>query len=195
MNHFNIGNLKSLRDLPLENGVDIRKELLEFHEKFYSANVMKLVILGKGIISHIQLTRDTLDNLEQLVRPLFSPIKNNNREKDFEGCGKIVAYPKDKLPAWYHIVPVADVHELQIVWPIPSLEQNWREKPDRYLGHLLGHESNGSLFALLKKRGWAIQLVAGTTYRAADIESFTVGISLTSEGLGKDLSCLTVRKR
>lgn len=44
---FGSGNLKTLRDSPKDAGVDLREELLAFHERYYSANVMKLVVLGK----------------------------------------------------------------------------------------------------------------------------------------------------
>ena len=36
-------------------GFDIRAELLKFHEKYYSANMMKLVVLGRE--SPEQLTK------------------------------------------------------------------------------------------------------------------------------------------
>lgn len=39
-----LGNYKTLSSAP-----DLRERLLEYHEKFYSANIMKLSILGRGI--------------------------------------------------------------------------------------------------------------------------------------------------
>ncbi|CAG8781896.1 11752_t:CDS:2, partial [Racocetra persica] len=44
---FGSGNLFSLRDIPRQKGLDIRNELLKFHERYYSANLMKLVVLGR----------------------------------------------------------------------------------------------------------------------------------------------------
>ena len=35
-------------EAPKRRGVDVRQELLKFHETFYSANIMKLCVLGKG---------------------------------------------------------------------------------------------------------------------------------------------------
>jgi len=43
-----VGNLKTLRDDPLENKIDVRTELLKFHATYYSANRMTLAILGRG---------------------------------------------------------------------------------------------------------------------------------------------------
>ena len=41
----------------------------------------------------------------------------------------------------------------------------------RYLSHLLGHESEGSLLSLLKSRNWVDSLVAGETHVASDFSS------------------------
>ena len=42
------GNKYSLKTRPQELGVDVRQELLDFHSKYYSANLMTLVVIGKG---------------------------------------------------------------------------------------------------------------------------------------------------
>lgn len=36
---------------PKVKGIDVRKALLEFHSKYYSANLMKLTLIGKGIFA------------------------------------------------------------------------------------------------------------------------------------------------
>lgn len=45
---FGTGNLDSLWTLPRAQGLDPREELLKFHRKYYSANLFKLAVLGKG---------------------------------------------------------------------------------------------------------------------------------------------------
>ena len=57
-----------------ELGVDLRSELLAFHARYYSANVMHLAVLG----------RQTLDALQDLVLSAFSPIANKNLTSPFE---------------------------------------------------------------------------------------------------------------
>ena len=37
---FATGDSSTLRDVPLENGIDVRAALLDFHSKYYSANIM-----------------------------------------------------------------------------------------------------------------------------------------------------------
>lgn len=66
--HFSTGNLETLRDGPASRGVNVRDEFLKFHEKYYSANVMKLVVLG----------REDLDTLEKWVIEFFQGVKNKN---------------------------------------------------------------------------------------------------------------------
>ena len=45
------GNKYSLKTHPQELGVDVRQELLDFHSKYYSSNLMTLVVIGKGTVS------------------------------------------------------------------------------------------------------------------------------------------------
>ena len=63
---FHTGNLETLKDIPIKQGLNIRDELLKFHDKYYSANIMKLVVLGK----------ESLDQLSQWVIEKFSAVKN-----------------------------------------------------------------------------------------------------------------------
>ena len=51
---FGTGNLETLSKEPKEKGIDVRKELIAFHDKYYSANTMKLVILGKEEIPQLE---------------------------------------------------------------------------------------------------------------------------------------------
>ncbi|KAJ2878372.1 metalloprotease, partial [Coemansia aciculifera] len=50
---FATGNQATLSGAATELGVDLRGKLLEFHAKYYSADIMKLVVVG----------RDSLDQL------------------------------------------------------------------------------------------------------------------------------------
>lgn len=65
---FGTGNIETLKTRPEAQGLNIRDVLLEFHKKYYSANVMKLVILGK----------EPLEVLESWAVTMFSPIVNKD---------------------------------------------------------------------------------------------------------------------
>lgn len=45
---FGTGNKQTLDFIPKKKGINVRQKLLEFHENFYSANIMALCVLGKG---------------------------------------------------------------------------------------------------------------------------------------------------
>lgn len=47
---FGTGNKQTLHVIPKEKGINVRDELLKFHDAWYSANIMALAVLGKGNI-------------------------------------------------------------------------------------------------------------------------------------------------
>ena len=85
-NSFSIGNLESLREEPTAKGLDVRNAFMNFHETHYSANLMKLVVMG----------RESLDQLQEWVVEKFSAVKNKNVDPpNFEGK----PYTKKELQA------------------------------------------------------------------------------------------------
>lgn len=46
--HISLGNKRTLEIIPKEKGVNVREELLKFHDTWYSSNIMALAVLGKG---------------------------------------------------------------------------------------------------------------------------------------------------
>jgi len=75
-NSFGTGNLTSLKEEPTSKGLDVRQAFMEFHDTYYSSNLMKLVVLG----------REPLDQLQEWVVAKFKDIKNKNlKPPEFEG--------------------------------------------------------------------------------------------------------------
>jgi insulysin len=109
--------------------------------------------------------RHPLDELEALVREKFAGVK--------DGGIAAPAFPPDAVTSeqgglLLRMVPERDGHSIEVQWPTVSEHQHYRQAPSHYASHLLGHEGEGSAFALLKARGWATGLVAGeagTSYR------------------------------
>lgn len=169
---FSSGNLQTLKEAPEASGIDVRQRLLDFHATYYSSNVLKLVILGK----------EPLDVLQQWVDEKFSPMKNKNLPiPKFPGA----PYQEAQLKKVVKVVPVRDARTLQMIWPLPSVREFYRSKPTRYLAHLVGHESEGSITALLKEKGWANELTAGVSTNYSDFAAFAVTIELTEQGLAQ----------
>jgi insulysin len=158
---FGTGNQVTLEKIPKEKNIDVRDVLLKFHEKWYSASIMKLCVLG----------RETLDELEAIVVPLFSRIRNNNVTKQIYRQGS--PYTGENLPRRYNVVPVKDLRTIELGWPTHPLEHLYRKKPSGYCSHIIGHEGPGSLFALLKEEGLADALSAGKVLLINGILTFS----------------------
>ena len=144
----------------------VRRALIDFHAKHYSANLMSLAVLG----------RQSLEELEQLVVPLFAAVPNLDAPLP---SWPHPPYPDERLRRHFKVVPVKDFSSLTVCWPLPSIRQQYLSKPYRYISHILGHEGEGSLLSLLKDKGWADQLVAGETRSHSDFATFEVTMELT----------------
>ncbi|XP_051150110.1 insulin-degrading enzyme-like 1, peroxisomal isoform X2 [Andrographis paniculata] len=166
---FSTGNWETLEVRPNQRGVDTREELLKFYRENYSANLMHLVVYSK----------DELDICESLVQSKFHEIKNTDRDRlIFTGqpCNS------ESLQIIVKAVPIKKDHKLRFVWPITPSIRHYKEGPARYLGHLIGHEGEGSLFYILKKLGWATSLSAGESEWTYEYSFFKVSIDLTDDG-------------
>lgn len=50
-------------------------------------------------------------------------------------------------------IPIKQGHKLGVSWPVTPSIHHYDEAPSQYLGHLIGHEGEGSLFHALKTLG------------------------------------------
>lgn len=166
---FSTGNWDTLEVRPKEKGLDTRHELIKFYEENYSANLMHLVIYAK----------DSLDKIQSMVENKFQEIRNTDRN-----CFSFPGLPctSEHLQIIVKAVPIKQGHKLRIVWPITPSIHHYKEGPCRYLGHLVGHEGEGSLFFILKTLGWATSLSAGEGDWSFDFSFFKVVIDLTDAG-------------
>lgn len=164
---FAVGSLDSLADRP---GSSIRDELLEFYDEHYSANVMRLVVLGS----------ESLDELESLVVPMFSEVPNQSFEHE-----PIAApiFADGDLPMFVKIKPQATLRQMQVLFPIGDYRSDYRAKPLSYLGNLVGHEGEGSLLSQLKSEGLVESLAAGSGLGWRGGALFSVSVTLTEQGV------------
>lgn len=166
---FGTGSKETLCTLPKEAGIDVRKELFKFHEKWYSSNMMCLAVLGK----------ESLDDLEEMVVEKFSSIVNKNIEPEVYDPKP---YTNEKLGSLTSIVPVKDIRSLTISFQIEDLDKYYKSAPDHYLSHLIGHEGAGSILSELKKRGLSNNLMGGYSTSARGWGFFEITVDLTEEG-------------
>lgn len=162
---FSVGSIDTLVD----GQTSLRDRLLAFYRAHYDANVMHLAVVGP----------QSLDELEALVRDRFEQIPDHGLK-----APEIDApmFTHGQLPAKLEVQTLADQRSLSFSFPVPDPQQFPRERPDAYLGDLLGHEGEGSLLAALRNRGWANALSAGVQGGDGKQAILGIDIELTPEG-------------
>lgn len=163
---FGAGNLETL------NKPGLLEALNRFYVDEYSADRMALVVLG----------RDDLDTLESMVRARFADVPNRNL-----GVG-VVSEPLfdlSRLPIVVQSQPVSESRRLSLLFPVPDTDAFAGNAPLPYIGHLLGHEGEGSLLQWLKTEGLANGLSAGEGLGMTESRSFSISVSLTPKGFAE----------
>ena len=192
LHHYGTGSFESL------NRTDIRDRLMEFHQRHYSANRMRLVVLGK----------ESVEELQAMVETSFSAVPNSNipppvyaslpfppRKQSSSGSASTRstaagASSNSSPPASssytgkiVFIEPVMDSHILTMYWQSPSQRSLYRTSPSAYLSFLLSHKSEGTLQHQLKSRGWLKFLTASDEVDASSFNLYHVRMGLTDDGL------------
>lgn len=163
---FGTGDLQTL-DIP-----DIRERLIAFHERYYSANRMRAVILG----------REGLDELEALATGYLSSVRNTDAAPP-----PLVSdpFPLERTGRRTLVKPVESVDEVSMYWPLPSEWAEYDAAPSWFLSRLFGYEGEGSLLSTLKQRGLADGVSAGIEASARGFALFSLQVSLLP-GTGTD---------
>jgi len=176
---FGTGNSATLSLTPKASGVDVRKELLSFYKKYYSANQMTLSMSGK----------EDLDTLQTWATQFFSDIPNTDVPPAEAAYAGIISpiEPGSECFA-LGVVPVQDIRSLELTWQVPFTSGDDREmrtlgKPHQVLGAIVNYEGKGSLAAYLKNDLALVTSVTWTFSRTSDMELFTISLGLTPNGL------------
>ena len=165
---FGTGSSDTLEKEPKAKGINVREELLKFHQTWYSANIMSLTVLGN----------QTLDELETMVTEYFSEVVN----KDVQ-VPSWPDHPYDPCATLVHLLPIKDMRQLNMSFPIPDYSSEYLSKPVSYLSHLIGHEGQGSLLSELKSLGYVNNLCSGLKSGAKGFDFFIVDVDLTETGI------------
>ncbi|KAK5166544.1 metalloprotease [Saxophila tyrrhenica] len=168
---FSTGNYQTLHDDPIGRGVKVRDEFMSFYDRNYSANRMKLAVLGT----------ESLDELQSWVEVMFTDVPNKNLPQNrWDG---IPLFDENDLRTQIFAKPVMDQRSLELWFPYPAQDESYSSHPSRYVSHLIGHEGPGSLLAYLKEKGWTTSLSAGEAPVCPGTSAFDVDIKLTESGL------------
>lgn len=176
-NRFSVGNLSTLGHSGPET---VREVLLEWNSQTYHAGAMRLAVSGK----------ETLDELEATVQELFGSIRASPPGASAATPVPLPPAPVSAPPPWtpsqlaryIEVVPKIDERSVSLFWPLPPSRKHMYAKIEAYLGHLLGHEGDGTLHALLNEANLIESLSAGAGYSFSNAQLFAVEIQLTLEG-------------
>jgi insulysin len=89
------------------------KAVMDFHEKYYSSNLMTLAVIAPL----------SLDELQTIVEEYFLEIPNRNAEMPFWPENP---YGPEQLQTKVEIVPVSDLRSISVTFPIPYTVQYYR---------------------------------------------------------------------
>lgn len=175
---LSVGNLQTL---DASHG-DLRADLMSFYERYYSSELMTLVVLG----------RESLQELQELVASRFAAVADRGRG----GLPEVPPmFAPGTLPLEVFIRPEKELRELTLLFPLPSARSYYRTKPLEYIGNLIGHEGPGSVLSVLKARGWAEGLSAGSGMDLYGEDAFQVILQLTPQGVAhyREVAALVLR--
>lgn len=165
---MSVGNLETLQSRP---GVDVYQAMLEFYNRYYSANNMKLVVFGNR----------PAGELKELAKKYFASIKNKNvKTPDIRAKG----LTEHQLGQHIYYQPQKPMRELIIEFSIDNNSDQWMYKPNRYIANLLSSEEPGTAAEVLRAKGWVDNFTAGVSpdYYVRD-GIFTINIGLTESGV------------
>lgn len=163
-----VGNLETLADKP---GSVLNDELKAFYERYYSANIMRLVM-----VSNLPLAEQ-----EALARKHFAGVVDKHID---EPEVKVPGITADEMGKKIHYTSVMDLKYLKVSFPIDNNQKLWRQKPNEYVVYLIASEEPGTLAQTLREKNLAKALYAQVNPESLDSGgSFDIYADLTDEGM------------
>ena len=163
-NKFSTGNKQTL------NHPDIRDRLLKMYNKYYSSEIMYLIVYSKM----------PMENIIKLVEELFTKVpKRENFEKPKYDIVK--PYNENTLGHFYKIIPVKNEDKIKFIWYLPFCE-NYKAKPLSLLSSLFGHEGANTITASLKRDNLITDLLTSKSEYAMTFSTFELQVVLTKKG-------------
>lgn len=165
---FSGGNLETLQDKPNSK---LQTELVNFYNRYYSANLMNGVLYSN----------QSLEAMAKLATETFGRIPDKQASVP---AITVPAVTEDEKGIIIHYVPAQPQKALQLEFSIPNNMADFRSKSDEYIGYLIGNRSPGTLADWLIKQGLAEGISASASPDTDRNQgSFTVYVTLTDKGL------------
>ncbi len=165
---INVGNLQTLKDKP---GSLLHEELLAFYQKFYSANIMTLALVGNH----------SIEELRVLATKHFSTIPNKQIERPVLKTPGLLA---ENVGQHIYYSPAKALKQLSIEFPIKSYRNDWQDKSYGYIRNLLSSEEKGTAGQYLREIGLinALYIEVREDHYGTD-GVFRIRIDMTDQGL------------
>ncbi|MDY0969938.1 pitrilysin [Siccibacter turicensis] len=167
---FSGGNLETLSDKP---GSPVHDALLAFHEKYYSANIMKAVIYSNK----------SLEEQAKIAAASWGRIPNKSIERP-EITVPVVTDKQRGLIL--HYVPAQPRKVVRVEFRIPNNSDRFRSKTDELIGYLIGNRTPGTLSDWLQSQGLAEGIRADSDpVVTGNSGVFAISVALTDKGLAQ----------
>ena len=165
---ISVGNLDTLKDKP---GSILHQELQDFYQKYYSANIMKLVLVANL----------SFDEMQQLAQKHFSSIPNHKVERPHVNVAGLLP---DNIGKNIYYSPIKPNKHIIIEFPIKNYQSDWQDKSYGYIQNILSSEEPGTAGEALRANGLINALYTQVTPDYYGVDGvFRVRIDLTDKGL------------
>jgi insulysin len=164
-------------------------DLLQFWKTHYQTYNLRLSVVGQSDLDALQKTvEETFGALPASEgTPRRQKLKETNEvyKKEYAQYGAPPAFGPEQLQKIRNVVPLVEARAIKLYFATPPLDDPLlkQSRPYRVLSHLLGHESPGSLHALLNDEGLLTDLSSGIGIDTSDFSLFSVTLSLTKKGM------------
>ena len=170
MHKFGIGNLSTLKN----RTNDPRALALQaFYQHYYSANLMKLVIVSN----------QPFTQLKPMVNHYFSVIKNNHIKRPVMHTA---SFTKAQLHKQIYLKTKVQTNTLMLQFPLLNNSSVWSSQPNSYVRYLLTSEEPHTLVATLRDAGLIDNMqvmISPNSYGSDGV--IMVDFQLTKQGVAK----------
>ena len=165
INHFTCGNKDTLK------GDDLHERVKDFFDKYYSSNIMHLILFVNNDIDKTVLINQVKDTFGKIEN---KNVQLNKKYGDILNPNNFVKY-----------IPNKDIDSLSICFEVPNLTDNILYSPYHLLEWILSSKAKNSLFKIYEQNGFVIEAAIGDMFYYDDKILYFYKIILT-ENANKD---------
>lgn len=161
------GNKHTLNDKPESQ---LSTELTAFHQRYYTANAMNLVLVGN----------QSLEQLKTLAKRYFSDLPS---QPTAPPLNIVKRYQADTLGQHVYIKSSHKNATLALEIQLPNLDQQWQNQSRYFLQYMFSSSAPGSLKDVLKKQQWINALYPRfNSPKSEPSTTLTLHFELTEQG-------------